>query len=255
MGALRAMFGLRRVTHIVCSLLMSASTIHLLNLPSETAAANLSQGLHDLQAMSVNHQFAGNCIDIIRSLATKWNIALPEGAASVAIYRASGGKSWPSPPPSAFFAASIPRKPSSGSGTRSDSSMSSNTQGTPFGPSTQPQASQPSQAQAQAFQTFYSDPTTPMEASQAQHAFWTPFPVQGVPAQAEAYNDLAMDFQTSQVDGMQGMQWSNMFGGTTAPPTSDPSSQAASSSMLDGAMGTMSSPAGMGNNMANWQWH
>merc|ERR1711939_142779 len=82
-NALRAMYGLRRVCLAVSSFLMSASTIHLLNLPSESASAHLGQGLSDLQAMSVNHQFAARCVDIIRSLASKWNIALPDSAASV----------------------------------------------------------------------------------------------------------------------------------------------------------------------------
>lgn len=45
MNALRAMYGLRRVCLAVTGMLLSASTIHLLNLPSEPAVSYLSQAL------------------------------------------------------------------------------------------------------------------------------------------------------------------------------------------------------------------
>lgn len=77
-GHLRSMYGLRRTSSLVPTLLLSATTIHLLHLPSETASTHLHQAMLDLEAMAVNHPFAGRCIEISRSLAAKWNIALPD---------------------------------------------------------------------------------------------------------------------------------------------------------------------------------
>ena len=186
------MYGLRRVDLLVCSWIMSASTIHLLNLPSDTAAANLSQGLSDLQTISMNHQFAARCIQIIRSLAKKWNIALPDNTGM----RSPVGP-WESPAASAFFAASIPRQDSSQGGTTSGSSISSGRQpDTPFAP---PQSAQ----QQQGYPSFYSDPTIPMDAYQSQHAFWMPFPGQGGPN----WNDMMPDLTPSSADAMQTAQW------------------------------------------------
>ncbi|EMC97377.1 hypothetical protein BAUCODRAFT_138682 [Baudoinia panamericana UAMH 10762] len=235
MNALRAMYGLRRVTHLVCSLLMSASTIHLLNLPSSDAAANLGQGLQDLEQMSVNHQFAARCIDIIRSLATKWDIALPESAATVSVFR-TPALQWPSPRSSAFFAASIPRKGSSESGRQSGSSVSSGPQpDTPFGPPHR-------QAPSQDIPTFYSDPTTPMEQSQAQHAFWTPFPVQSVPVQATGLSNIMLDFTATPMEGV------------TGPPVCGPTSHPTSGALMDATTGTMTPISRMSTALADWNW-
>ncbi|USW58402.1 hypothetical protein Slin15195_G117210 [Septoria linicola] len=207
MNALRAMYGLRRVTLAVTSLLLSASTIHLLNLPSEQAAAHLSQALHDLEAMSVNHRFAARAVDIVRSLSSKWNIALPEGAAAVAVYRmGSRHTGTTSPPPSTFFAASIPRELSTGSQrARSGDSVSvapsaASHQDSPFLP---PQQQGPTSAP-----TFYSDPTTPLDERTAQTAFWTPFPTQVMPI---SQHDLGLgDF--AGLGGQQVQSWA-MLGG------------------------------------------
>lgn len=233
MNALRAMYGLRRVCLSVTSFLMSASTIHLLNLPSDSAAGHLSQGLHDLQAMSVNHQFATRCIEIIRSLATKWSIALPETASSVGPFRGGGPRAWPSPPSSAFFAASIPRKqPSAESGASSADSKSHRNSG-PFNP---PQAT----PQSQQLPAYYSDPSTPLDPSHGQTAFWTPFPVQGVPAQTQSWNNMMFDF--SQTEGMQ--QWPTYTAGPTGQE--DVSQQQTPTSMsMDGTMGGA---------MGDWSW-
>lgn len=173
------MYGLRRVTLAVTSLLLSASTIHLLNLPSETAASHLSQALGDLEAMSVNHRFAARAVDIIRQLSSKWNIALPEGAATVALYRMGGHRDSQSEPPSTFFAASIPRDHSSGGRTRSGDSSHSH-QESPFPPPHQ-QDHQHLHGPTSMPLSFFSDPQTPLDATQAQTAFWTPFPAQVMP--------------------------------------------------------------------------
>ena len=93
---LRSLYGLRCVCLTVTSLLLSAGTIHLLNLPSESASSYLAQGIRDLGDISVNHQFAVRCIDIITGLAAKWNIALPQGTAI------AHQQTWPSPTSSTF---------------------------------------------------------------------------------------------------------------------------------------------------------
>ncbi|RMY15072.1 hypothetical protein D0868_01090 [Hortaea werneckii] len=237
MNALRAMYGLRRVCLAVSSFLMSASTIHLLNLPSESASAHLGQGLSDLQAMSVNHQFAARCVDIIRSLANKWNIALPDSAASVNVLRGTGGaRGWPSPPSSTFFAASIPRKHSSESGTRSDGSMNSAADG-PFKP--------PRPTPTHHLSSFYSDSGgTPVDGVRNNHqpnAFWTPFPVQGVPSQPQGWNDMVFDFNQP-VDGVN--HWP-MFGSSAGPTVDGHAPTMNATSPMDHAMG---------GPMSEWNW-
>jgi hypothetical protein len=206
MNILRAMYGMRRVCLAVPSLLLSASTIHLLNLPAEPSATHLSQGLHDLQAMSMNHTFAARCVDIVRSLATKWNIALPEGAASVSAFRAQGPRTNGSPRSSTFWGASIPRDDSA------QSSGSSASQ--PEGPFAPPGHSQQQQA---SFATFFSDPTTPLDPSQTQPAFWIPFPGQMMPLpQQPIVPSMAMDLSGLSDDPTQ---W-HMYGGAPEGPAS-----------------------------------
>ncbi|KAK4496228.1 hypothetical protein PRZ48_012208 [Zasmidium cellare] len=240
MNALRAMYGLRRVTLAVTSHLLSASTIHLLNLPSEEAAAHLSQGLHDLEAMSVNHRFAARAVDIIRSLSSKWKIALPEGAASVAVYRMTGQREISSPPPSTFFAASIDRKQSSEGKSRSGESSH---QQSPFEPPNANNQNIPHQQQQHntSVPTFYSDPTIPLDAQQAQTAFWTPFPTQVMPIPQYDMASTMMDL--SQLEGQQ--EWQLYGGSSGAPPPQDYHGRHGSApGRLDEDM----------SGMENWHW-
>jgi len=277
MTALRAMYGLRRVALAVTSVLLSASTIHLLNLPAESAAAHLTQGMHDLQAVSINHQFAAKCIDIIRVLATKWNIVLPEGATAVSVFR----ERWPSPPSSAFFAASIPRKDSSAGGARSgDSGLS---QG-PFGPPNDtpvqqqqphqqpppppPQQQHQQQKHPEHFPAFYNDPAAPMDAHQTQQqmAFWTPFPVQGAPSQHHHHhhqswqNGIPLDFTPHTDSNQQQQHWPPLYDGcgtgglssaalSAGGPPGMPLPAVSSAAMDVGGTGM----DGMGAGMA-WDW-
>lgn len=207
MNILRAMYGMRRVCLAVPSLLLSASTIHLLNLPAEPSATHLSQGLHDLQAMSMNHTFAARCVDIVRSLATKWNIALPESAAAISVLRPHGGKTNVSPRSSAFWGASIPSAPRDDS-TQSSGSSASQPEG-PFPPPGQnPQQQAP-------FAPFFSDPTTPLDPNQTQTAFWIPFPGQTmpVPPQQPIVPSMAMDLSGMHKDSSAHWQ---MYGSSTS---------------------------------------
>lgn len=237
MNALRAMYGLRRVSLAVTSLLLSASTIHLLNLPNEEAAAHLSQGLHDLEAMSVNHRFAARAVDIIRSLSTKWKIALPEGAASVAVYRMAGQREISSPPPSTFFAASIPRKQSSEGKTRSGENSHQESPFDPPGSSTKIAHPQP---QNTSVPTFYSDPTIPMDATQAQTAFWTPFPTQVMPIPQYDMSSTMMDL--SHLDGQP--EWPIYGGSSSGTPQDYHGRQSSAPGRLDEDM----------SGMENWHW-
>ncbi|TKA71016.1 hypothetical protein B0A55_06034 [Friedmanniomyces simplex] len=241
MNALRAISGLRRVSLTVCSWIMTASTIHLLNLPSDVATHNLSQGMHDLQTISVNHQFAARCIDIVRSLAVKWNITLPEGANAIPGFRELATQPLKSPT-TAFFAASIPRVQSSEGRSASGSSVSSNQPpDTPFAPPQHPPST---------FPTYYSDPTAPMDPSQVQHAFWTPFPAQGVPA--VSFHDLSFDFTSSPMDVMQNMQLCGGSGDSSL--SSHAGHQMVSDVGMGSTMGTLGPANSVGAGGTDWDW-
>ncbi|KAK1812286.1 hypothetical protein LTR12_013312 [Friedmanniomyces endolithicus] len=241
MNALRAISGLRRVSLTVCSWVLTASTIHLLNLPSDVAANNLSQGMHDLQTISVNHPFAARCIDIIRSLAVKWNITLPEGSNAIPGFRELSTQPLASPT-TAFFAASIPRHQSSEGRTESGSSISSNRQpDTPFDAPPHP---------ASTFPKYYSDPMAPMDASQARHAFWTPFPASGVPA--VSFHDMSFEYTNSPIDAMQNIQWYAGSGDSTMNP--HPGQQMVSGVDMSVTMGSMGPTSGVGVDGADWSW-
>ena len=219
LNALRAMYGLRRVCLPVTGFLLSASTIHLLNLPSDTSGRHLSQAMHDLQAMSINHLFAAKCVDIIRSLASKWKINLPEDAP-----KRSPSKQNRRSPKSAFYSASIPRQNSSQSGTQSADSLDSHAskpakQESLFAPPTQP--SQPHDTNSNQSTGYYSDHFPLMnQIPMQQQAFWLPFPVQSMP------NIYLSDLQSSTMqtpdslgylDGSAGQQWQQQYNNMHTP--------------------------------------
>ena len=189
---LRALYGLRRTCQLVPSLVLSASTIHLLNLPSEESSDQLRQGVADLQAMSTNHRFAARCIEIIQSLGAKWHIALPEGISSMS---SLSYDRLPSPSSSNFWTASIPQHQSfeSSGGTGSIVSPHSR-QDAAFlqyiHPSQQQQQhhqQQPQQQQQQEpFQSIFDNTAMEMDPGQAQSQFWTPFPAQTMPLPPQA---------------------------------------------------------------------
>lgn len=191
------MYGLRRVVSPTASSLLSACTIHLLNLPSEGAASNLCQGMLDLEAMSVNHGMAARAVEIIRSLSNKWKIPLPEAAAVVANYRmANRSGSGNSPPQSSFFAATIWRKQSSESKKSSQSaqSRSSYAKDSPFSPPPPFQVSQNSKSAQFGEPVFCDDPAAPLDPTHAH--YWTPFPSQIMPlVHSHEVDMLGMDAQ------------------------------------------------------------
>lgn len=119
MNALRAMYGLRRVCLAAVVTVLSASTIHLIDLPSQPAAVHLTQAIRkqlpsrypslslivpdDLQAMSTNHPSAARCINTIYGLARKWGISLPPGVAPSVVVAPSEQPVITTPPMSAIF--------------------------------------------------------------------------------------------------------------------------------------------------------
>ena len=221
-NALRAMYGLRRVCLPVTGFLLSASTIHLLNLPSESSARHLSQAMHDLQAMSTNHFFAGRCVDIIRSLASKWKINLPEDAPSKSPSKQNGRTT--NSPKSAFYSASIPRQNSSQSGSHSADSHESRASNpakheSPFAPPAP--SSHPNDSNYSSNSGYYNDHFSSMDQmSMQQQAFWLPFPVQSMP------NVQLADLQSSSMqtpsslsflDGSADQQWQQQYNGMHTP--------------------------------------
>ena len=103
MNALRGMYGLRRICLSVTDIVLSAATVHLLNLPSQSAAIHLTQALQDLQTMSVNHRYAVSCIEIINRLADQWGIALPEAAKGITPFRSPDPPQAAAPNMSVYF--------------------------------------------------------------------------------------------------------------------------------------------------------
>lgn len=231
---MRAMYGLRRVNLAVVNRLMSCLTIHLLNLPSEPAASHLAQGLHDLQAMSLNHQFAGRCIEIIQSLAAKWNIVLPDSAASIPPRnKVSGQRRNNSPTSNNFWAASIPRKESSDQSSKSGGSAGSQ-RDSPF----MPPSSQQSQRQ-ESYQSFY-DTVSSLDLNQNTNAFWTPFPLQNAPVPPQnVVPSMPMP------NGQPGQQW-NAFPSPTSAPAPHPQQHQDPHQNLQGMMDGIA--------FQGWQW-
>lgn len=217
------MYGLRRVCLPVTGFLLSASTIHLLNLPSETSARHLSQAMHDLKAMSANHLFAGRCVDIIRSLASKWKINLPDDAPSKSPSKQNGRTT--NSPKSAFYSASIPRQNSSQSGTRSADSMDSRASNpakreSPFAPPAP--SSHPNDPNHNSTPGYYNDQFPSMDQmSMQQQAFWLPFPVQSMPNAQLADLQSSTTMQTpnslSYLDGSAEQQWQQQYNSMHTP--------------------------------------
>ena len=210
MGTLRATYGLRRVSLVAVGVLLPASTIHLLNLPSEQSFAHLNQGLQDFQSMSLNHPFAARCAEIIRALADKWNIPLPECMVAA---KSAGLRQWSSDPPQTFWAASVPRTESSDSGTRSDESISDHRESSfRHSPCSLEQ-------QHASFSPVFTGTTIPSGADQPHDAFWTPFAAQTMPVPPQnILQSMPMDY-VQQMEG-QAPQW-NMYDNLGAHPASN----------------------------------
>ena len=209
MDMLRVTYGLRRVSLVVVCVLLPASTIHLLNLPSEQSVTHLNQGLQDFQSMSLNHPFAGRCVEIIRAFAEKWNIPLPERTVAA---RSTGPQQMSSDPSQTFRAASTPQTGSSDSGTRSDGSISAHRES-----SFQPPRSL--EQQHASFSPVFTHPTISLDSYQPYDAFWTPFAAQTMPVSPQTTLQLMPMNYVQQMEG-QAPQW-NMSDNLSARPASN----------------------------------
>lgn len=254
-NALRAMYGLRRVCLPVTGFLLSASTIHLLNLPSEVSARHLSQAMHDLQSMSTNHFFAGRCVDIIRSLASKWKINLPDDAPHASPRRKAGNTS--NSPKSAFYSASIPRQNSSQSGTRSADSLDSH-QGkpikeSPFAPPTS--SSNHHDTNSGTGSGFYNEQYPSMDSiSMQQQSYWLPFPVQSMPN--VHLTDMQSSNSLSYLDpSSEQQQWQQPYSMPVQTSTMQQHlAQQFQSRNQQHAPASTRTDEHMGNAFDNWQW-
>ena len=165
-GTLRDSYGLRRVPLRVLSLLLAASTIHLLNLPDDESAMRLNQAFQDFQAMSTNHQWAARCITIVQSFAIRWRIALPEAMFNSHIQHQ------PAPPSSSvFWSASIPQ----------ERSFSSESSASNYSPQDSGLLQPPAYQHRPVSPSFLAGPSVPVEQFPVPDAIWTPFPNQTMP--------------------------------------------------------------------------
>lgn len=72
--------GLRQICNITVYISHSACTVHLLNLPDKNAARDLVHGLKHLEEIGESWLCARRTLGIIRTVAGRWKIELPEEA-------------------------------------------------------------------------------------------------------------------------------------------------------------------------------
>ncbi|THW92568.1 hypothetical protein D6D06_07282 [Aureobasidium pullulans] len=186
MNALRGMYGLRRTSLAVSPILLSASTVHLMNLPSQGAAMQLTQAMQDLDTMSVNHRYASCCLEVINRLANQWGIRLPEGTANLAPFR-SPEPDQAMPNMSLFFTQATLSNESMESLVAPPSNNLRHDSGSMFEPSFAPHNMPilPTPSQSSLGSTSqHSMHSTPMNTTpvQAQSNMWTTFPSQQMSA-------------------------------------------------------------------------
>jgi hypothetical protein len=75
--------GLRQICNIAVYIAHSACTIHLLNLPEKNAKRDIIHGVKHLEEIAEGWLCARRTLGILSILAKKWNVELPEEAATV----------------------------------------------------------------------------------------------------------------------------------------------------------------------------
>ncbi len=75
--------GLRQICNITVYIVHSACTIHLLNLPEKNARRDIVHGVKHLEEIAEGWLCARRTLGILSVLARKWNVELPEEAATV----------------------------------------------------------------------------------------------------------------------------------------------------------------------------
>lgn len=75
--------GLRQICNLAVYIIHSAATIHLLNLPDKNAKRDIAYGVKHLEEIAEGWLCARRTLAILSILARKWNVQLPEEAATV----------------------------------------------------------------------------------------------------------------------------------------------------------------------------
>ena len=83
-------YGLRQICNIAAYMIHSACTIHLLNLPAKSAKRDIVQGLRSLEDMAEGWLCARRALVIMRILARRWKIGLPDEADAILARAAKG---------------------------------------------------------------------------------------------------------------------------------------------------------------------
>jgi len=84
-------YGLRQICNIAAYMIHSACTIHLLNLPEKSAKRDIVQGLRSLEDMAEGWLCARRALVIMRVLARRWKIELPDEGVAI-LGRAAKGR-------------------------------------------------------------------------------------------------------------------------------------------------------------------
>ena len=166
MGTHRRLYGLRRVPIVSTHILLSASIIHLLNLPNPSSAQDLALSITCLREITANHAFATRCLNVIMALSQQWNIHLPPEIAHIA---------YDLPPE---VSKSLPDPQSSGILTHRSYVTDR---------FSQQQANPQNQDSAHGF-PFAAVKHSPRPLATAADMFWSPFPDFCVPLQAHQHN-------------------------------------------------------------------
>ncbi|KAF8421165.1 fungal-specific transcription factor domain-containing protein [Tirmania nivea] len=83
-------YGLRQICNIAAYMIHSACTIHLLNLPEKSAKRDIVQGLRSLEDMAEGWLCARRALVIMRILAKRWKIRLPDEGDAILARAAKG---------------------------------------------------------------------------------------------------------------------------------------------------------------------
>lgn len=117
-------YGFRQISHIAVYIAHTACTIHLLNLPDETAQSDVVHGLKHLEDMAEGWLCARRTLRILDISANTWQVKLPSEAATVFERTHSKWGSWGSWDqatfPSTSHDSSLPNSIQAISGTRPD---------------------------------------------------------------------------------------------------------------------------------------
>lgn len=76
-------YNLRQICNIAVYMVHSACTIHMLNLPEKTAKRDIIHGVRQLEEIAEDWPCARRTLGILSVLARKWNVEMPEEAATV----------------------------------------------------------------------------------------------------------------------------------------------------------------------------